>query len=60
METKTVKNFKAVDFTRQVRNEMSTLYYHDKAQYHDELKKAMADFLSDQEERNFERIIDAA
>ena len=38
--------FKAVDFMRQVRNELSELYHTDKELYHKELKKTMADFLS--------------
>ena len=42
-------DFKAVGFMRQVRDEMSALYYRDKKQYHDELKKAMADFLGERE-----------
>ena len=46
METKTKNTFKAVDFMRQVRNELSELYHSDKESYHKELKKTMADFLS--------------
>ena len=46
METKTKNTFKAVDFMRQVRNELSELYHTDKELYHKELKKTMADFLS--------------
>ena len=49
MEMKMENDFKAVDFMRQVRDEMSALYYRDKKQYHDELKKAMADFLGERE-----------
>jgi hypothetical protein len=45
METKTKNSFKAVDFMRQVRNELSDLFQSDKKKYHDELKKSMADFL---------------
>ena len=37
METKTKNNFKAVDFMRQVRNELSELYQADKERYHKEL-----------------------
>ncbi len=44
METKTKKDFKAVDFMRKVREEMSTLYNTDKKRYFEEIKKAMADF----------------
>jgi hypothetical protein len=46
METKTKNTFKAVDFMRQIRNELSDLYHTDKERYHSELKKTMADFLS--------------
>jgi hypothetical protein len=46
METKTKNTFKAVDFMRQVRNELSELYHTDKERYHKELKKTMTDFLS--------------
>lgn len=46
METKTKNTFKAVDFMRQVRNELSELYRSHKESYHKELKKAMAVFLS--------------
>ena len=46
METKTKNTFKAVDFMRQVRNELSELYHTDKERYHKELNKTMADFLS--------------
>ncbi len=46
METKMKNKFKAVDFMRQVRNELSTLYQTDKEQYHNELKKSMNDFLT--------------
>lgn len=46
METKTKNKFKAVDFMRQVRNDLSTLYHTDKERYHNELKKSMNDFLA--------------
>jgi hypothetical protein len=45
METKTKNKFKSVDFMRQVRNDLSTLYHTDKEQYHNELKKSLNDFL---------------
>ena len=45
METKSKNTFKAVDFMRKVRNELSELYQSDKEGYHKELKKIMADFL---------------
>ncbi|MEO8112007.1 MAG: hypothetical protein ABI594_18305 [Ginsengibacter sp.] len=43
MET-TIENFKAVDFMRKVREEMSNLYNTDKEKYFEEIQKAMADF----------------
>ena len=46
METKIKRSFKAVDFMRQVRNDLSDLYHTDKERYHKELKKSMDDFLS--------------
>jgi hypothetical protein len=46
METKIKNNFKAVEFMRQVRNELSDLYHKDKQRYHDELKKSMSDFVN--------------
>ena len=45
METKTKNSFKAVDFMRKVRNDLSDLYHTDKESYHKELKKSMEDFL---------------
>ena len=44
METKTEKDFKAVDLMRKVREEMSNLYNTDKKRYFEEIQKAMADF----------------
>ncbi len=46
MKTKNKNNFKAVDFMRKVRNELSELYHTDKERYHKELKKTMVDFLA--------------
>ena len=46
MEAKIENSFKAVDFMRQVRNELSDLYQLDKIRYHEELKKSMSDFLN--------------
>jgi hypothetical protein len=43
MET-TIEGFKAVDFMRKVREEMSNLYNTDKEKYFEEIHKAMADF----------------
>ncbi len=45
METKIKSDFKAVEFMRQVRNDLSTLYQNDKQRYHDELKQSMNDFI---------------
>jgi hypothetical protein len=44
MKTKNEKDFKAVDFMRKVREELSNLYNTDKKRYFEEIKKAMADF----------------
>jgi hypothetical protein len=44
MATKSEKGFKAVEFMRKVREEMSTLYNIDKKRYFEEIQKAMADF----------------
>ena len=41
--------FKAVDFMRKARTELSELYQKDKARFHDELQKAAADFLARRE-----------
>ena len=46
METKIKNNFKAVEFMREVRNELSDIYHADKQRYHNELKKSMSDFLN--------------
>ena len=46
MKPKTETSFKAVDFMRQMRNELSDLYHVDKERYHNELKKSMEEFLS--------------
>lgn len=47
MQTKTENSFKAVEFMRQVRNDLSELYHTDKERYHNELKKSMANFLAE-------------
>ncbi len=44
MEMKSENEFKAVDFMRKVREELSNLYNTDKKRYFEEIKKAMADF----------------
>ena len=46
METKIKNNFKAVEFMRKVRSELSDLYYTDKDRYHKELRKTMEDFIA--------------
>ena len=46
METTTERSFKAVDFMRQVRDDLSDLYRADKQRYHAELRQAMAAFLA--------------
>lgn len=46
MKTQTENKFKAVDYMRQVREELSTLIQTDPKRYHEELKKSMADFLA--------------
>lgn len=46
MQTKTNKDFKAVEFMRQVRNELSGIYQTDKVRYYNELKNAMRDFIN--------------
>lgn len=46
MQPKSKTGFKAVEFMRQVRNELSALLQSDKKRYHDELKQAMTDFLA--------------
>jgi hypothetical protein len=44
METKAKKGFKAVDFMRKTREELSNLYNSDKKRYFEEIKKAMETF----------------
>jgi hypothetical protein len=46
MQAKDKSNFKAVDYMRKVRDELSDLYHSDKVRYHKELKKTMTDFLA--------------
>ncbi|MCY7350699.1 MAG: hypothetical protein LH606_08525 [Cytophagaceae bacterium] len=49
METKTKNGFKAVEYMRQVRNELSMLLQTDKKRFHDELKQTMADFIANRQ-----------
>ena len=44
METKIKNDFKAVDYMRKVREELSNLYNTDKKRYFEEIKKAMEEF----------------
>ncbi len=60
METKIKSSFKAVDFMRQVRNELSDIYHADKQRYHDELKKSMSDFLNMRKKQNASKSIAAS
>lgn len=46
METRIKSGFKAVEYMRQVRNDLATLYQTDKKRFHDELKQTMADFIA--------------
>ncbi|MEI6184201.1 MAG: hypothetical protein WCP65_01645 [Bacteroidota bacterium] len=45
MKTKT-NSFKAVEFMRKVRDELSSVYRTDREQYYNELKKSMAEFIN--------------
>jgi hypothetical protein len=45
MKTKT-NSFKAVEFMRKVRDELSSVYQTDREQYYNELKKSMAEFIN--------------
>ncbi|WP_299289732.1 hypothetical protein [uncultured Mucilaginibacter sp.] len=47
METEIKKKFKAVEFMREVRNDLSDLYQSDKQRYHEELKQVMDEFLKE-------------
>jgi hypothetical protein len=44
METNIKKDFKAVDFMRKIREELSNLYNTDRKRYFEEIKKAMEAF----------------
>ena len=50
MEPQTNESFKAVDFMRQVREDLSHLYSTDKQRYLEEIQKAMADFKTAREQ----------
>ena len=47
MKTKIEHKFKAVDFMREVRNDLSSLYQSDKKRYHAELKQVLDEFLAE-------------
>jgi len=49
METEIKKKFKAVEFMREVRNDLSDLYQSDKKRYHEELKQVMDEFLKERQ-----------
>ena len=49
MQTKTQSAFKAVEYMRQVRNDLALMFQKDKNRFHDELKQAMADFIASRE-----------
>jgi len=51
MQTKIKNEFKAVDFMRSVRNELSELYHIDKERFHSELRKSMEDFLNNRKKQ---------
>ena len=52
MQTKTKSDFKAVDYMRKVRDELSILMQSDKKRFHDELTKAMLDFIAKRQKVN--------
>jgi len=41
---KETKDFKAVEFMRQIRSELTSLYHKDKKKYLDELKRSLEEF----------------
>tara|TARA_R110001606_G_scaffold399099_2_gene580634 strand:+ start:115066 stop:115266 length:201 start_codon:yes stop_codon:yes gene_type:complete len=57
MSAKINKRFKAVDYMRQVRAELSDLYQADKDRFHKELDQSMADFLAAGKKRSLQRKI---
>jgi hypothetical protein len=59
MKTAIEKGFKAVDFMRKVREEMSNLYNTDKEKYFEEIQKAMAEFKAQRDKREFNKSIDS-
>lgn len=57
MSAKINNRFKAVDYMRQVRAELSDLCQADKDLFHKELDQAMADFLAARKKRSLQRKI---
>ena len=57
MPTKTKSDFKAVDYMRQVRNELSTLMQTDPKRFHDELKETLADFIAKRQKHSHQQDI---
>lgn len=55
MQTKTKSGFKAVDYMRQVRNELSTLMQTDPKHFHEELRRSMADFIAKRQKTNHQQ-----
>lgn len=45
MQTKNKNNFKAVDYMRQVRDELSVMIQTDNNRFHNELKQTMVEFI---------------
>ena len=51
MQTKTKTGFKAVEYMRQVRNDLSVLFQTDRQRFHDELKQTMEAFIANRKKR---------
>ena len=51
MQTKTKNIFKAVDYMRQVRSELTNLFQTDKKRFHEELKQTMAEFIATRQKK---------
>jgi len=56
MKTNNENGFKAVDFMRKIREELSELYNTDKKRYFEEIKKAMDEFKARLEKSTFKQI----
>jgi hypothetical protein len=57
MQTKTKSDFKAVDYMRQIRNDLSTLMQTDPKRFHEELKQTMADFIAKRQKASHQQCI---